>query len=323
MTTVAVAPFFNLSAEPTVDGRRFAIAYFEELQKKPGFQVVPLGVVEQAINENRLDMNSPADAVRLCQALGVDAVVIGAVTDYTPYYPPQLGMNVQWYSPRTWLFPGGTPIPPPPEPRQDPLLSMPKLSRSTGPKHSPGKAPVIRAQSADAGPMLAQASPFVSAPLPTLPMTRSQPVAAVDRGPSFWPSRDRGAFANDGPSSNPLVAPSTVDPQAPRDTPRFEPNGTAADGDLPNVFVGPVPEMTIQPVMSYTRFFDGADPRLVWHLRRYYAWRGDLRSGGWEAYLSRSEDFVRFTAHLMISEMLWLHGGRVRSETIFQPWKVK
>ena len=46
---MAVAPFFNQSDEPTVDGRKFALAYFAELQAVPGFEVVPLGVVEEAI----------------------------------------------------------------------------------------------------------------------------------------------------------------------------------------------------------------------------------------------------------------------------------
>jgi hypothetical protein len=49
LSKVAVAPFFNLSSEPSVDGREFALAYFNELQLVPGFQVVPIGIVEQAI----------------------------------------------------------------------------------------------------------------------------------------------------------------------------------------------------------------------------------------------------------------------------------
>src|SRR6516164_9724834 len=49
MTSVAVAPFFNLSAEPSVDGRRFALAYYRELQKTSNYQVIPVGIVETAI----------------------------------------------------------------------------------------------------------------------------------------------------------------------------------------------------------------------------------------------------------------------------------
>src|SRR5438105_2980003 len=79
MTTVAVVPFFNLSAEPSVDGRRFALAYYSELQKTSNYQVVPVGIVENAIQENDLDMTSSADAVKLARILEADAVVVGAV----------------------------------------------------------------------------------------------------------------------------------------------------------------------------------------------------------------------------------------------------
>ena len=30
--------------------------------------------------------------------MGVDAVVIGTVTDFTPYYPPRCGLRVEWYA---------------------------------------------------------------------------------------------------------------------------------------------------------------------------------------------------------------------------------
>ena len=73
----------------------------------------------------------------------------------------------------------------------------------------------------------------------------------------------------------------------------------------------------LRPVMSYTRFFDGASPELVHRLRCYYARRGDMRSGGWEAYLHRSDDFLRFTAHVLVMEMLALHGGTLTTEKVF------
>ena len=77
----------------------------------------------------------------------------------------------------------------------------------------------------------------------------------------------------------------------------------------------------IKPIMSYTRFFDGADPKLVKSLQDYVSYRGDMRSGGWEAHLHRSDDFLRFTAHQMIVEMLVLHGGAVETETTCKMWK--
>src|SRR5262245_46243445 len=57
LSKVAVAPFFNQSDEPTVDGRKFAMAYFAELQATPGYEVVPLGVVEDAIVDHHVDLS--------------------------------------------------------------------------------------------------------------------------------------------------------------------------------------------------------------------------------------------------------------------------
>ncbi len=94
---VAVAPFFNLTTESWVDGRQFALAYYNELQAVPGFEVVPIGVVERAVQEHGLQLARAEDAQRLAQLLEVDAVVVGAVTDFSPYYPPRCGLIVEWY----------------------------------------------------------------------------------------------------------------------------------------------------------------------------------------------------------------------------------
>ncbi len=72
------------------------------------------------------------------------------------------------------------------------------------------------------------------------------------------------------------------------------------------------------PLMSYTRVFDGADGDLVAALRDYVELNGDLRSGGWEGYLHRSDDFIRFTSYRMILEMLSLHGGEGKHRMIFK-----
>lgn len=105
---VAVAPFFNLSTEPTLDGRKVAIAYYNELQEIPGFEVIPVGVVERAMTIHRITLNNAQEARRLAQLLGADAVVVGAVTEYSPYYPPRCGLQVEWYA----ANPGFHPVPP-------------------------------------------------------------------------------------------------------------------------------------------------------------------------------------------------------------------
>ena len=114
ISRVAVLPFFNQSADPTIDQERIALAYYNELQQIPGFEVVPVGVakrmlvasgIEAKLNEGGV---SGEDFQRLAQSMGVDAVVVGSVTEYTPYYPPRLGLSVRWYA----ANPGFHPIPP-------------------------------------------------------------------------------------------------------------------------------------------------------------------------------------------------------------------
>jgi hypothetical protein len=112
LSTVAIAPFINLSHERAVDGRRFAQAYFTELQKVPGFEVLPVGVTEAVIVENNLHLNQPDDVLKLARILNVDAVVVGAITDYAPYYPPRIGYQVEWYSPHPVAFYPGIQIEP-------------------------------------------------------------------------------------------------------------------------------------------------------------------------------------------------------------------
>lgn len=245
ISTVAVVPFFNLSQEPTADGRRVAAAYFAELQKVPGFQVLPVGVAEQAIRDHGLELSDPADALALARLLEVDAVVIGAVTDYDPYYPPRIGLQVAWYSPKPVAFVPGVPTDPHAREAFDEAFGSEwKLWRRV------------------AG-------------------SSGRPVR------QFRAQTPEGMGASDGP---------------------LEP-GRQTAGEFSRC--GP------KPFMAYTRLFDGADANLTAALRDYLELNGDLRSGGWEASLYRSEDFLRFTSHLMIVEMLTLHGGDTRRRIVF------
>ncbi len=257
MKTVAVAPFFNLSQERAVDGRRFALAYYSELQKVKGFKVVPVGVVEQAIFDNQLELSNPDDVLALAQLLNVDAVVVGAVTDYESYYPPRIGLQVSWYSPKSWSIQAGDCAPC--QPDKNFLQSLPRRIQ-------------FRAQSP------------VPDPIGLEPTT-------VSSDPQTGPPSAYTGSSNEYP----MVIESS------------------AIGAGTNVQTDPR-----QPVMSYTRLFDGADADLVAKLRDYVELNGDLRSGGWEAYLHRSEDFIRFTAHVVIVEMLTAHGGEVQRRYVFK-----
>ena len=118
LSKVAVAPFFfNATNEPTVDGRQYALAYYNELQLVPGFEVVPPAIVQREMELHGIALDSPEDAQRLAQVLGVDALVVGSVNDFSPYYPPRCALHVEWYAanpcfhfiPPGYGLPWGTP----------------------------------------------------------------------------------------------------------------------------------------------------------------------------------------------------------------------
>lgn len=480
LETVAVIPFFNLSQERTVDGREFALAYYAELQKVPGFEVLPVGVAERAMVENGLSMNGPGDAVHLAEILDVDAVVVGAVTDYDPYNP-RLGLKVAWYSPRQWLFLANEP--PARKLIENPLrrpkytmsraqspddfdpvgvtveegdweaISTPQISNerllaSTAArsdsdhsvpflvpvtprkqqlvfesgefipvewaqsralqnpdKHSSG---VVSAQATRPGtrppaappgqflpPLAAQpltnADPERSAsPLPSEPAfpagepdaPRRQPNTSETPGSStttdlfpsdnpFDPRRRNAAAPSTGeldrlvPEINgrsdsagaPRIAAAQPELMTPPVPPSAQSTGRGESKELlpvvptplfplpaegPATVSPPLPRSTVpgleygdeillapevfdsqEPLMAYVRLFDSTDRRLIARLSDYLELTGQMRSGDLQAYMKRSDFFRKFTAHVMISEMLTLHGGEARRQLILKSRKYR
>src|SRR5688572_26514732 len=104
---VAVLPFYNQSKEPTVDGEAVANAYYNELQAIPGFEVMPVGVAKQLLAASGIQPRTSSDFQLLAKQMGVGAVLIGSITEFTPYYPPRMGLAVDWYA----ANPGFHPIP--------------------------------------------------------------------------------------------------------------------------------------------------------------------------------------------------------------------
>ena len=198
---VAIAPFNNLSTEPKVDGRQFAAAYFKELQLIPGFEVVPVGVVEEVIREHRLALDSPADVRRLARILEVDAVVIGSVTDFSPYYPPRCGLQVEWYTanpcfhpvPAGYGLPWGTPeeeyIPAPLVLEAELALAREQLKTQTPDGVVPAPLPASDASDASGPPR--ENKPRPAASRAALASASGGPVAQDVHGgeglPDDWP----------------------------------------------------------------------------------------------------------------------------------------
>jgi len=265
LSKVAIAPFFNLSTEPTLDGRQVAVAYFNELQLVPGFEVVPVGVVERAMTEHRLPLNSPEDARRLAKFLQVDALVIGAITDYTPYYPPRLGLQVEWYT----ANPGFHPIPP--------GYGLPWGTQEE--QEIPGPL-IFEAEFALAREQLKTQTP--QCPEPDKPKA-GEAVAktASEPPPPEWP--DPRGFVPRPPARRPPVC-------WPSDA----------------------------PVLKHTRTYNGHDGEFTTALESYFAFRDDGRFDGWQGYLQRSDEFIRFCCHMHVWEMLTARGGAGQTRVVWR-----
>lgn len=373
LSRVAVAPFFNQSDEKTVDGRKFALAYFAELQATPGFEVVPLGVVEEAIIENRVDLSHPGEARRLANILGVDAVVIGSVTDYSPYYPPRCGLRVEWYA----ANPGFHEIPPgyglPWGTAQEEFIPAPLVFES---EFALAKAQ-LATQTPDCGPQPTAPPPLPQAMEPGLfPGSPATPLNGNVNGkadqensglpnplePSKIPppaqktnqkesSPKPSANSQDRHDSGTIVR---VKHEESGKTEELPAGASTANGAAPPVqsavaaagdttdathapvalppnwpdergFIPPPPSPerpaccpTNGPVMTHTRIYHGNDGDFTEALASYYHFRDDARFGGWQNYLSRSDDFIRFCCHMHIAEMLSARGGASETRVVYR-----
>lgn len=323
LSRVAVAPFINHSDEPTVDGREVAMAYFAELQKTPGFEVVPVGVVEEAIINHQVNLSGPGEARRLAEILGVDAVVVGAVTDYSSYYPPRCGLRVEWYTANYGYheIPVGYGLPwntPEEEYIPDSLVyeSQMALARAQMATQSPDcnqdcqTLPAPPNMPANAGSMEPKIDPFEDSKVQLtqaeeLPAGTAEPTPAEGTNPT-----DESNVASETITANELFdATGTMPPGWP-DESCFNPAFPQASKPKCVPHHG--------PVLSHTRIYRGTDPELTEALKSYVYFRDDARFGGWEAYLQRSDDFLRFCCHMHISEMLAARGGSHKTRLVWR-----
>lgn len=297
LSRVAIVPFFNHSDEPTVNGAEFARAYFLELQSVPGFEVVPVEVVARTIRDHRLALGHPGEIVRLAELLDVDAVVVGVVTDYRPYYPPRCGLHVEWYA----RDPSVCPVPPgygiawdsrrarklPDWLKTEAAIAWAReqVGRS---KHS---AEAALPASDGAGPVGSAASSQHQDDVLmwTLPPHR---MAAAQGGGNLTESQFSGPQADPRSLSDAIAA---TDPPSSQ----------------------PVSSVRIEPVLVHTRVFSGTDPEVAKALATYYRFREDARFGGWQGYLERSDDFIRFCCRLHIHQMLMARGAVGKKQVVW------
>jgi hypothetical protein len=313
LSRVAVAPFFNLSNEKTVDGQKVALAYYNALQDIPGYEVVPVGVTETVILNHKIDLRGPKgadEARRLAQIMKVDAVVIGAVTDYSPYYPPRMGMEVQWYAanpgfheiPAGYGLPWGTPdekdIPGPLVFEAELALAKAQLKTQTPPQPVTLVPEAPRRRDADSS----------EPPLPD---------ETEDTPPSGSSHMDKNVkpvqFAAGADSTGMDGKDSATETALPSDWP--DPRG----------FIPPGPSATRPPyrpsrgpVLHHVNIYIGNDGEFTTALSSYCVFRDEARFGGWQGYLQRSDDFIRFCCYKHITEMITARGGAGESKVVWR-----
>lgn len=96
--TFAVAPALNHSGSGDFDPIRVADLMASELTLFPGTKVVPVNrVLAQLESEGKERIESPAHALQIKERLGVDSILVFAVTEYDAYAPLTLGVSAQLY----------------------------------------------------------------------------------------------------------------------------------------------------------------------------------------------------------------------------------
>lgn len=307
---VAVLPFFNQSSEPTVDGEAVAEAYYAELQSIPGFEVLPVGVTRNLYLQYAQTQGEPRsgeDFQQLAQMMGVEAVVVGSVTDFTPYYPPRMALTTNWYA----ANPGFHPIPPgyglpwgtkmeKQIPRRIVREAEFELARQQLATQTPPPADQQRGDSSAADP----------------------PGGVSESGDGEQIGWDAGLVQADHvePSDELVSHHGTRVDLAADGLPAEWPSPLGLIPDAPAATTPPLRPQS-EPILAHTRIFRGDDAYFTQRLANHVDTNDDARRGGWQNYLRRSNDFIRFCCHLHIAEMLESRGGTDQSDLILR-WPI-
>lgn len=280
LSKVAIIPFNNQSDAPTLNADNVTIAYYGQLQRIRGFEVVPVGVVIRAMEASGIRGRDSTELRKLGEMLGVDVVIVGSITDYTPYYPKRMTLAVNWYA----VNPGFHAIPP-----------GYGLPWGTADEEYIPESHVWEAEFALAKEQLLTQTP--------------------DPHPSVDPLSKQ---LNEEPQVNGSA--SIGDPLAAGAAPPPQPQLPVGWPD-PRGFVPPPPSLTRPPLLPYDgpiisqiRSYDENDTDFTELAQDHYDFVDDARIGGWQGFLDRSDDFIRFCCYTHITEMLSLRGGAGKSK---------
>ena len=95
LQVVAVLPVFNSTLDGKFDGMEYGNIIASELIKFDGFRVLRPIDFKRAMEAGE-KINSVEDVLRISRKMKADAVLVTQITDYDPYDPPRIGINVQF-----------------------------------------------------------------------------------------------------------------------------------------------------------------------------------------------------------------------------------
>jgi len=344
LSTIAVVEFVNQSGEPTMNGRQLAEMYVNELQQFQGFEVLPVSVTMNVARDLNVNLANPFERRRLAEALQVDAIVVGSLTEFTPYYPPRCGLSVNWYAANPCFHP----IPPgyglpwgtseeefiPDSLIYEAEFALAKEQMKTQTPLAPAPPLPPQRMQGPGGPMRGMPQPGMMQPgMPNQQGSDSSaegvdpPLPLPEPDGAGMSQLDSDAAADDVDSASygeMIGTDGTFDADG-----AIAPAGATLPADWPDPrgFVPPGPQAnrpgcrpTNEPVMRHTRIYHGNDTDFTAALASYYGFRDEARFGGWQGYLQRSDDFLRFCCHKHIAEMLSARGGADKSRVVYR-WR--
>jgi hypothetical protein len=382
ISKVAILPFRNQSQEPTLSGARVSMAYYNELQAIRGFEVIPCGVVENQLTYFetqvlRHPISSPVDFQQFAKYLGVDAVLQGAITDYSAYYPPRMAMKVNWYAanpgfhpiPVGYGLPWGTKkeknipewvrleserslaaeqmktqTPDMDEDREAASGTAPGARSQSRKKGSPSKSPLNEMQSDEmqsdemppVGEDSAKSTQHSRIPKNRIALKKKEFQYSETDEPDDGETVKLASAQEPARMPESIVAIKNADSNPPFEAMESSEAELAANertelpanwpdpqGFIPRKPSATPPELVVQyePIISHMRTYNGNDEDFTHALGEYYYFRDDARFGGWQSYLQRSEDFIRFCCHQHIVETLESRGGSLESRLILR-WPI-
>ena len=95
----AVTPLRNESGHSHADGLALADHLARQLENAANLDVLPVNRTLKAMESLEIGrLETPEQAMRLLETLGVDGLIAGTITSYDPYDPPKLGMAIELYA---------------------------------------------------------------------------------------------------------------------------------------------------------------------------------------------------------------------------------